>query len=686
MKKTTRRPKRKAAAKTKPISDVKEELKEPSVTWTPLQLEQAELAKQLETYINEFKQKLQWLNFKPTNRELVTLFVMNLHPRFKRLVEPLVPTYATWEDAAEFSRLHCTRISVILGCERHDSDMIFRSPESKALISSGYFVSNDSPAKSLYPGAEAVKHLLTATPSLPTDLTSESESYSSLVIAAEDLSTGEQTGNISGETKEKKKEVNDEPVKDEEASKLNDEEASKINNEEVSKVSNNNTFEEASEDASKVAIEDTLKVTMKETYIATNEEIDKATNEETDKATNEKTSKAVIEETSKAIIEEKSKADIEETDFKETVKADIEKTDKADIERTDKADIEKTDKADIEKTDKADIEKTDKIVIEKTDKIVIEKTDKVVIEETDKVVIEETAKLITEESSKENNEETSKVNEETGVFDNDSNQTKQEETQTDEAVHIDAKKLDDTGTSKDINQDVEEHKEKQKQDTKVIPKDKKTDDEHKSNTDTILNEKTDDRPIKEVTEKKDHPSSMTKSAVQARIQQAVKNKKEREKKLALPKGAASNSSTNKSICYSVPDEHAAVNLAFLELEVNGKKVKGLLAKLRWGASAMSIPCAKNLGLTINESSSFCIQTDFGIEDTIGYLKMPIIHPADPNIKAELNVHILPMIYGGKVDLVLGADFFYIFKPTLNIKSRAIRFLEKETPYIVSKIE
>ncbi|KAI7889527.1 uncharacterized protein EV154DRAFT_514516 [Mucor mucedo] len=670
MKKTTRRPKRKAAAKTKPISDVKEELKEPSVTWTPLQLEQAELAKQLETYINEFKQKLQWLNFKPTNRELVTLFVMNLHPRFKRLVEPLVPTYATWEDAAEFSRLHCTRISVILGCERHDSDMIFRSPESKALISSGYFISNDSPAKSLYPGAEAVKHLLTATPSLPTDPTSESESYSSLVIAAEDLSTGEQTGNISGEPKEKKKEANDEPVKDEEASKLNDEEASKVNNEELSKVPNNNTFEEASEDASKVAIEDAFKVTMKETYIATNEEMDKATNEETDKVTNEETSKVVVEETSKAIIEEKFKADIEETDIEETVKADIEKTDKADIEKTDKADVEKTDKADIEKTDK----------------IVIEKTDKVVIEETDKVVIEETSKLITEETSKENNKETSKVNEGTGVFDNDSNQTKQEETRTDEAVHIDAKKLNDTGTSKDINQDVEEHKEKQRQDTKVIPKDKKTDDEHKSNTDTILNEKTDDRPTKEVTEKKDHPSSMTKSAVQARIQQAVKNKKEREKKLALPKGATSNSSTNKSICYSVPDEHAAVNLAFLELEVNGKKVKGLLAKLRWGASAMSIPCAKNLGLTINESSSFCIQTDFGIEDTIGYLKMPIIHPADPDIKAELNVHILPMIYGGKVDLVLGADFFYIFKPTLNIKSRAIRFLEKETPYIVSKIE
>lgn len=599
MKKTTRRSKKKGAAKTRPSNDAKEEPKEHTVTWTPLQIEQADLAKQLETYIYEFKQKLQWLNFEPANRELVILFVMNLHPRFKRLVEPLVPTYATWEDAAEFAKLHCTRISVILGCERHDSDMIFRSLESKALISSGYFISKDSPARSLYPGAEAIQHLLTATPSLPAEPTSESESYSSLVITGEEFSTEELIGSISGETKEKKVEVDDEPVNDEEAarvnseetSKVDDEETLKVDNEEVSKMANKNAFKEVDKYVSNVAIEETPKDTSKENK------------EETPKENKEKTYKV---------------------NNVETLKVNSEET----------------------------------LVINK----------------------EETPKINNEESLNVNNEETEMLTEETI-------QNKQEEIQSDKAVHVDHEDLDDTMTPKDISQDVVEgSKEKQKKDTKVSPKDEKNDDEHKINADTIPSKKTDDKLVKEATEKKDSPSSMTKSAVQARIQQAVKNKKEREKKLASPKGVTTSSSSNKSICYSVPDEHAAVNLAFLELEVNEKKVKGLLAKLRWGASAMSIPCAKRLGLTVNESSSFCIQTDFGIEDTIGYLSMPIVHPADPNIKADLNVHVLPMIYGGKVDLVLGADFFYIFKPTLNIKSRAIRFLEKETPYIVSKIE
>ncbi|KAG1090970.1 hypothetical protein G6F42_019554 [Rhizopus arrhizus] len=191
--------------------------------------------------------------------------------------------------------------------------------------------------------------------------------------------------------------------------------------------------------------------------------------------------------------------------------------------------------------------------------------------------------------------------------------------------------------------------------------------------------------------------SPTKAQMQAKVQQAIKIRKEKEKEKKtqsqmqqqmqqLEKMSTISPDQMGTLLTNIPKQHLDVNLTFLELPVNGKKVKGLLAKLSWGSSAISIDCAQRLGLKMKPSDHLCINTDFGYVDSVGILTLPIHHPADPTrAKSEMDIQVLPMIYGGKVDLVLGADFFCFFNPTLNIRTRAICFLEKETPYIVEKL-
>lgn len=113
--------------------------REDSEEWTPVQLEQIDLANKLNEYINSFQKKLIGLSFTPSDRELVILFIMYLHPRWRRFVEPMELSCSTWIEAAAYAKLHCGRISAMLGCEKIGSSCIFNTPESRALRDSGYF-------------------------------------------------------------------------------------------------------------------------------------------------------------------------------------------------------------------------------------------------------------------------------------------------------------------------------------------------------------------------------------------------------------------------------------------------------------------------------------------------------------------------------------------------------------------
>lgn len=499
MKKDSKRPKKKIPAKPKPGTDEQCEQKQqqektPTTatttttdtnstesgsssttarSYTPLQMEQTQLAKDLDAYITEFQQKVFRLNFKPSERELVILFIMNLHPRFRRYVEPAELSCSNWYEAAAFARLHCTRISVMMGCERHDKDPIFRSPESKALLDSGYFASSSSPSSSFYPGEQSIQHLLS-----PTTATTEAKDSSQKSL----------------------------PVPDE-------------------KTERSTTTTAAAAESSSIAESSSTK--------------------------------------------QRSTTHTTTTTESKTVAAT------------------------------AGSSNSNSIVTESKEK----------------------------------------------------NKSKETEKAVNGDVPLGALSLMENNAHELM--------------------------------EMLYNE---DEPEKAVSQAKAAAATAV-AAVVARNN--TKKDKEKDKQYLLPRVSAvkSNGSltSSQSVCYRVPKEHAGVNLTFLELEINKKKVKGLLAKVRWGSSAIALDCARRLGLPIKETNNFCIYTDFGYEDSIGILKLPIVHPADSNIKAEMEIQVLPQIYGGHVDLVLGADFFYYFNPVLNIKTRAIHFLGKEAPYLVSTI-
>lgn len=467
--------------------------------YTPAQIEQAQLSRELDQYVTEFQQKQFRLAFQPSEQELIILFIMNLHPRFRRFVEPDFLSFSNWIEAAAFARLHCTRISAIMGAERIDENPMFQSAESRALIESGYFVSSKSPSASMYPRAEAIQHLL-----IPT----------------------------------------------------------------VNGGGNNQVKNSISPSSSS-------------------------------------SSTPVLRSGLMSIVDEE-----QEQEQQPTIKGKEE------------------DRKMLEKAALTGQNSWLSVLDNNADKFmaVLPRVD---VEQDDK---ENTATAPTQEPSTSSSSTAAAA------------AAEKPPATTDAKCNNNSKQQATTGTTGGGD------------------------------------------------------SPLTKSAVQARINQAVKAKKEKEKAVAAAATTASkendqflyqvksNPNNPNSICYRLPEEHVGINLAFLELTINSKHVRGLLAKVRWGSSAMSLDCVKRLGLTMKETNNFCIHTDFGYEDTIGILKLPIVHPADPNVKSEMEIQVLPLIYGGKVDLVLGADFFYFFQPTLNIKTRAIRFLDREAPYIVSKIE
>jgi hypothetical protein len=424
--------------------------------WTPLQQEQIDLAKKLDSYISEFQKKLLRLNFTPSPRELVILFIMNLHPRWRRLVEPVELSCSSWVEAAAFARLHCARVSAILGCEQNDADTIFKSPETRALRDSGYFAPESSP--------------------------------------------------IAQQQQEQRKNTNVSDIMSSQEQHLVEK---IISYREKSPPKPTTTTSALPEPSSEVS--------------------------------------SSFSTPPQTATKQPSVDPVETKESSANVTAKIEP-------------------------------------------------------ETKKVEVKETKNV--------------------------------KEPSTAEPVTIASNSTSSSASSPPI--------------------------------------------------------------TKAKVQQAAnKTKKGKEKSVTMlqyerPFTATVDhedpNSHSHSICNRVPPEYAEVNLAFLELTINEKKVKGLLAKQSWGSSAMSLGCVNRLGLSMRKSDNFGINTNFGYADSIGFLTLPIVHPADPNTKSEMEIQVLPQIYGGKIDLVLGADFFHYHNPTLNIRTRAIRFLEKETPYIVGQIE
>ncbi|KAL9554866.1 hypothetical protein MBANPS3_002609 [Mucor bainieri] len=443
-----------------PVQDAQE-----GQSWTPMQLEQMELSKKLDNYISGFQKKLLRLNFQPSNRELVILFIMNLHPRWRRMVEPVELSCSSWVEAAAFARLHCARVSAILGCENR-ADAIFKTSEVRALRDSGYFAPDDADLKHRAP--ESIAHLLN-------------------------------------------------PEEDNTSEKSDADNKSASSSPPVPTVYNNTM---------------TVSPLIPTISVPTAPPAKPASAEApTEQNLNASSPNKVAEE-------------------KEGTSAGKEKTSPS------------------------------------------------------------TSPSISQSSTSE------------------SSQT----------LKPDIKDSTATATASS---------------SSVSP-------------------------------------PPTKAQMQVKVQQAIKNRKEKEKEKKAQTQMQQQMKQLEKMSTITPDQmgtqHLGVNLTFLELPVNGKKVKGLLAKLSWGSSAISVDCAQRLGLKVKPSDHLCINSDFGYLDSVGILTLPIHHPADPTkTKSEMDIQVLPMIYGGKVDLVLGADFFCFFNPTLNIRTRAICFLEKETPYLVEKL-
>ncbi|KAG1500720.1 hypothetical protein G6F53_004702 [Rhizopus delemar] len=400
----------------------------PEAKYTSSQLEQTKLAKQLESYIVEFETKINQLNYKLLNRELVILFIANLHPRWKRLVEPVEHTFQQWEDAANAARYHCIKLSALLGGERVDTSPLFITQESLYILQSGYFAPETNPDVERYFRESSIQHLLS-----PTFTTAH---------------MAKNTATVNVEKKEKTKDKSHEKEKRKEKG-----------------------YEKAKENENVIEKEKTEK-----------------------------------------------KVETKEEKESEKVEKDVEKG---------------TQKA---KKRKAPTE---------------------------------------------------------------------------------------------MNQD-----EKQKQETKNVLKQQN--------------------------------NSFSK----------VQNNKNKNNGIVIAES---------DIYYTIPECYKNVNLMFLSLDVNGRDVKGLLSKLSWENSAISVDCIERLGLPLITSDSYRINTELGFVSSLGFVNLPILHPADPNIKSELMAQVLPKIYNGKVELILGSDFFFKFKPILNIKQRAIRFLDKEVPYFVHKL-
>ncbi|KAI8967899.1 hypothetical protein BDF20DRAFT_897710 [Mycotypha africana] len=420
-----------------------------SALWTPIQLEQMKLSKQLDNYIESFKVKLAQLNFSPTNRELVILFIMNLHPRWRRLVEPLEVWCNEWLEAAAFARLHCERVSAILGCESIDSTMannsdLFSSPESKALRDSHYFAFTDCPSN-IQKDMSSVEHLL-----LKKETTAEPEEEKVRALSETSIPLHLK---IAAKAFQK-------PMKPSISSCSSASNAS--NASQLTTVDNDN--------AKKNKAKETTQSKRKN-------------NTNTSESSQAPTAKAAT-----AIQKSNICLDQQSQSHNKPMHA----------------------ASKIESSKQSDIQKG--------------------------------------------------------------------------ASNLNVDKANESSIL----------------------------------TGTYLSEQDKTKVV--------HPLTAA-AALAQKINLPV---------IERPEG---------DIIFSeIPGHHKSVNLAFLELTINQKKVRGLLAKLSWGSSAIALDCVKRLGLVMEYNDMFCLETDWGNVSSLGICMLPIHHPADPSISSTMQVQVLPSIY------------------------------------------
>lgn len=498
--------------------------------WTPIQQEQIELAKQLDLYIDSFKAKLLMLNFKPSHRELIILFIMNLHPRWRRFIEPVELSFATWLDAAKHAQRHCRRVSAMLGCEDDDQESFFKTAELKTLRDAGYFSPGFGSNGSMNP---SIQKLLI--PSLQQQDIDQVLSHTRTPVL-KPVTSRESPSSSTVESKQPKEPLNivqpSSPVKKPEQPKK--QEASRAN----------------------------------------------VTPEQPKKQEAPRANITPEQPKKQDVVPEKP---IKNTTQEAEIPSGSQSRRSNDNQRRSK----------------------------------------------------------TPRGSQNRSRTNSQTSGETpsGTYDSYSDVQQA-------FAHAIRKQIVDSYTEQI--QLVTE---------KIVTNSKETE------TVTASNGK--DREMLVPIVRKDNSEEIARIPVM------------REEDIV---------DGSDQIIENVPKSHKGVNLTFLELKVNGNNVRALLAKLSWGCSAMSIDCAKRLQLPIRMSENFGILTDFGYVDADGDVDFPIQHPADPKLKKEMRVCLLPKIYGGKVDMVLGSDFFFYFNPSLNIQKRTISFFGKETPYVVAQLE
>ncbi|KAI8062665.1 hypothetical protein BC940DRAFT_308431 [Gongronella butleri] len=147
--------------------------------------------------------------------------------------------------------------------------------------------------------------------------------------------------------------------------------------------------------------------------------------------------------------------------------------------------------------------------------------------------------------------------------------------------------------------------------------------------------------------------------------------------------------TKKDIVYThIPRAHQDVTLAFLNLEIDDIPVKALLAKNRWQKSALSLRIATQLDLQFDLDRWQAIDTEFGyIEQSMGSVTVPIPYgPKNSKKTFDTLVQILPIFYGGTVDMILGADFFENAKARFFPSKKIIEINGRDTKFTTGTLK
>ncbi|KAI8385016.1 uncharacterized protein BYT42DRAFT_564428 [Radiomyces spectabilis] len=140
------------------------------------------------------------------------------------------------------------------------------------------------------------------------------------------------------------------------------------------------------------------------------------------------------------------------------------------------------------------------------------------------------------------------------------------------------------------------------------------------------------------------------------------------------------------LCRNIPKEHQNASLPCLELDFKGKKMLALVSEA-WGYSAISSALVTRLDVPVDSSQDFVIATDFGyVTDTYGQVELDWVSPASSkHVIPKLRLQALPSIYGGKIEMVLGADFFVLCQASVDMREKVVRFKNAKAPLIMKKL-